>query len=487
ELREKMLPKTTDIQLHYRQRFLPEYELEKILTVRVVKEIIECARLNGELERQVFDIEELILGGQHGSKRTKIFATLVLIEEPAYITNFVKHHIWDDQLPLDPHADFFHDWKEGHVESFCQRQYLVLAPVLDFTTTKHCIFDRNVRMPFVNGLDWSKAQGGANGLVLMAAIHDRYQKWGALHLGPHPLYAVKRFHTRQRDHFYKEREALVRFSRPEGRHEHLIHLLLSYEIGTKMFMIFPGAKYNLEEFWERSKSTEELPRSPEILIWLIQQCKGLAAGLCKVHDYQGQSEGRHGDIKPKNILLFEDSQNALGRLVLADFTLMRFHTPNSIVTEAPEVSFSRTYRPPEVEGLTSTAVSPRYDTWTLGCVYLEFITWYLLGYNAVYEASFQAQDGQKYESFTTARMSDDDGSTHPGDDKFFRRKQHWKNDAKWMKRLRLNSHASPAARGLLGLVRNHMLVIIPNNRCSMKMVEERLDTILSHCNNNAEY
>jgi hypothetical protein len=66
-----------------------------------------------------------------------------------------------------------------------------------------------------------------------------------------------------------------------------------------------------------------------------------------------------------------------------------------------------------------------YDIWTLGCVFLEFITWHLLGSDAVrsredkegHERGFKAPDGEEREDFYTSRQRDDD--TELRDDKFF--------------------------------------------------------------------
>lgn len=178
KIRDKRLPDTDSVD--HTQRFLLECDLEEILTIDVIKEKLEERCVIDELEKRGFDLEEQILGVQHNSKRIKILAILVLIEEPAYITNFIDHGIWDKELPLDSGrcAEFFTHWKEGHVDHFCQTQHSVLAPILDFTKTEgHYRFDQNTRMPFLDPLIWS--EGGANGVVSVVRIHDQHQKWGS--------------------------------------------------------------------------------------------------------------------------------------------------------------------------------------------------------------------------------------------------------------------------------------------------------------------
>lgn len=238
-------------------------------------------------------------------------------------------------------------------------------------------------------------------------------------MGDKSCFALKRF--RDRNKFEQEKAALERFSCPRKGHEHLIQLLLSYQLAGECFMIFPWALGNLAEFWEKNPSN---PASRDDLCWFIQQCEGLARGLCKVHRndswppengsfgdaslVDSRNRGRHGDIKPENILWFKDEKASQAHLVVADFTLMRFHSMDSVdYTEARKVGFSQTYYPPEVDAGWYTSVSQTYDIWTLGCVYLEFITWYLIGYDAIRKDSFTKPDGKCLESFTLVRSKED--------------------------------------------------------------------------------
>lgn len=237
-----------------------------------------------------------------------------------------------------------------------------------------------------------------------------------------------------------ERDALERFSRPNVTHDNLIELLFSYEIAADQFMIFPWAECNLLEFWRKYKSR---PSEQDDLIWLIKQCRGLADGLCEVHRYHEKDDvnegdldskrlGRHGDIKPRNILFF-NSQSQRGRLVVADFTLMRFHAPNTKHTDAKDVKgFSRTYRPPELDCKEGISLSQKYDIWTLGCVFLEFVTWHHVGYDALYERCFRQSNGLDYESFSEVRLRDDDEPYGHPDDKFFNRDESLQNNPKAM-------------------------------------------------------
>ena len=58
-------------------------------------------------------------------------------------------------------------------------------------------------------------------------------------------------------------------------------------------------------------------------------------------------------------------------LKLADFGLAELVDPQRGV-EYCKVSHIKTYRPPEFD--VERYMSPKYDIWCLGCLYLEFVT-----------------------------------------------------------------------------------------------------------------
>jgi serine/threonine protein kinase len=94
-----------------------------------------------------------------------------------------------------------------------------------------------------------------------------------------------------------------------------------------------------------------------------------------------RTHGRHGDLKPENILWFKnykdnDHNSFMGVLKISDFGLTRFHKTASTSRTDP-FGISPTYRAPEYD--VRKKVSQSYDVWSLGCVILEFITWYILG------------------------------------------------------------------------------------------------------------
>jgi serine/threonine protein kinase len=179
--------------------------------------------------------------------------------------------------------------------------------------------------------------------------------------------------------FARERSALRRFSGHGAKDSsHVVKLLATFEHRNAYSFIFPWADKNLSQYWQ---SEPEERHSGVTLRWLAEQCLGIAQALQVIHALNGH----HGDIKPTNILWFsEDTKTGScrsgGRLLVSNFALARFQSHNDrdkSKSTGPRSVF-RTYSPPE-SNLTRGCISHPWDIWSLGCVWLEFVTWYLLG------------------------------------------------------------------------------------------------------------
>ncbi|KAF8860772.1 hypothetical protein BDZ45DRAFT_777701 [Acephala macrosclerotiorum] len=88
-----------------------------------------------------------------------------------------------------------------------------------------------------------------------------------------------------------------------------------------------------------------------------------------------RSYGRQGDLKPENILWFSPGQHTsdnFGTFVISDFGLTMLHD---------NLRRLSTYRPPEYDVLKEA--SQKYHIRSLGCVLLELLIWYLLGWKGV--------------------------------------------------------------------------------------------------------
>jgi serine/threonine protein kinase len=183
-------------------------------------------------------------------------------------------------------------------------------------------------------------------------------------------------------------------------HPHLVSLLSTYEQFKKFYLVFHWAEADLQVYWKEINPAPSVDR--KTILWMAQQCRGIADGLSKIHHYEtsnsklhpnsawnvdgSQLFGRHGDIKPANVLWFRDpSEVNIGNLKITDFGLAEFSAPHTkSYKPKSKVATTLNYRPPECD-LEGGVIGRSYDIWTLGCLYLEFITWLLGGWKLVHE------------------------------------------------------------------------------------------------------
>jgi serine/threonine protein kinase len=178
---------------------------------------------------------------------------------------------------------------------------------------------------------------------------------------------------------------LRRFS--NDAHAHLISLLATYEQSRRYYLIFHWADANLRGYWRKINPRPSF--DPQTVLWVASQCLGIADGLSAIHRYEeetargskpSESFGYHGDIKPENVLWFAShDEGTMGKLQLADFGLPS-DVLDDLKTPTSKLARLRAYQPPESD-LEGWNVGRSYDIWTLGCLYLEFITWLLGGWD----------------------------------------------------------------------------------------------------------
>lgn len=215
-----------------------------------------------------------------------------------------------------------------------------------------------------------------------------------------------------KDDIQRELRVLIGLSQQRHSHDHLIALLDTFLHNDQYYLVFPWAHTDLQNLWR----DDIFSKDDETALWVAKQCHGLASGLSTIHHWntyspnglldpdphnaasvtegdtalQGGVEdagdrvhlfGRHGDIKPTNILWFPG--RGLGILKIADFGTVHFSKNRSVSTQnrrsRPDTS---TYRAPECDR-SDLMLCPSADIWALGCVYLEFITWLFGGWNGV--------------------------------------------------------------------------------------------------------
>lgn len=177
--------------------------------------------------------------------------------------------------------------------------------------------------------------------------------------------------------FKREVHALETINRRSN--SHIITLLATFKYRDTFNMIFPCAESDLFEYWKRNPS----PSTAADLDWTARQILGIAAALDAIHNPGGGLVGRHGDIKPSNILWIRSNTDQMGILAISDFgssTWNREVSRSDI--PARHAIFSPTYRPPETDrkyGMLSRAS----DIWSMGCLLLDMVCWMLGGFSEV--------------------------------------------------------------------------------------------------------
>ncbi|KAJ2894688.1 hypothetical protein MKZ38_007306 [Zalerion maritima] len=321
--------------------------------------------------------------------------------------------------------------RKAPIHKFIGAQYHFLTPYLYQPNKQipHYVFEKDEALPFLlkealdpNGNDDDDDSeivnvddavggdtqtrilgGGGFADVFKVVVHGDFYNFGDVPLRhKDKSFAMKQLRQNHFNMFCREVEVLKRLS---GRHEHLIPLIMTFEQdvnGGAYHFLFPWASGDLRTLWTRQNASVYHCR------WLISQCFGLADALAEVHcdkennedpddpSMQAKKYARHGDIKPDNVLLFDEYEGIEKhgpKLILADFGFGRFHRQWSRSTRDPaKTPKSPTYRAPEFE-LKNSNMTRRSDIWSLGCTFLELATWFLFGQDAVENRLRKKRDG----------------------------------------------------------------------------------------------
>jgi serine/threonine protein kinase len=198
-------------------------------------------------------------------------------------------------------------------------------------------------------------------------------------------YALKRFKNRPgRDDFINERNVIKALSTVQ--HLHIMYSLDNWTTAEAAFMLFPLAIGDLRTFLggERPACLTD-----ELVNWASEQIRGVCDALSYIHEhvYEEMDKtivkriGFHHDLKPANILLFESGNGDHGPIwKIGDFGSGAVKYTH--LSEVPEF-FNRkastgdpTYSAPEY--LVSGKVSRPKDIWSLGCIFVEVLVWFLV-------------------------------------------------------------------------------------------------------------
>ncbi|KAN0106071.1 kinase-like protein [Hyaloscypha variabilis] len=474
-------------EVHHRVK---EDEVRKVLSE--IYPGVENKRLNNAARRICTQAPKLftaLLGGSNQSFCSKIL-------------DFLENNVTDEDLPLIrlyfPGSDNYtlgkrkhkycnqnhngdcgmyavSSWKQHHIQDLSRDQWLALAPIFKSYEdhVEHYDLEGSTILPYIRDQQYDEpgaVKSGGYSRVWGVEIHPAHQKLLPLSDSSGPTIAVKQLNSPELEDFDREYEMLSKLALTKD--PHLIRLLATYKFNNQYHFLFPYANLNLKRYWKHF----QLDWEKKEVFWVIQQLRGLASALHVIHEFKTAEKeerfGRHGDLKPVNILWFKSFEHAghAGILQITDLGLGRFHRLESRSKQDPkDINGSPTYVPPEL-ALQKT-VSRSYDIWSFGCVLLEFITWMLDG-NAGVDAFADARMALAHDN-----VVDDTFYTvySPGPGMYATVRP---EVTAWIQRLRGYRRYSPMVRDLLNVVENGMLQANSTDRIKSAGLKATLERIV---------
>ncbi|RSL42094.1 hypothetical protein CEP54_015602 [Fusarium duplospermum] len=346
------------------------------------------------------------------------------------------------------------EWSPENKKRFCECQWMMLAPFFSlgaYNHVKHYKLKDQHLLPFFQEQQQfsspesmrsqSTERGGGFSQVFLVWIHPDHHNFHDCGPDPRRGFAIKRLLKTDEKSFKKEVDMLKKFS-GDGSHDHVVSVLATYEQFGTYHLIFHWADGDLFRYWN------QICRNPTFdystVLWMAKQLYGLADGLLRFHRHYtdpnqnssdrmedrngdeavrptkrtrfivaeppptraarsyesghgGKKEryGRHGDLKPENILLFPSPKDNPGVLKISDLGQAELHSTCSKTRRESRGVNTLTYRPPESD-VEPHLISRASDIWSLGCIFLEFVTWMLDGMEAVDKFKQQRMSSDLY-------------------------------------------------------------------------------------------
>lgn len=167
--------------------------------------------------------------------------------------------------------------------------------------------------------------------------------------------------------------------------------------GKGSYFVFQWADGgNLRDFYQ----TDPKPLlNPRFVKQIFSQLWGLSSALNQIHNLESDHREIgwywHGNLKPENILRFENG-TAAGLLKISGLGLATHH-PKKTAFHGTQPG-TLLYDPPEAMLESDPRESQRSDIWSIGCVFLESLS----GYCAAMKSSRNSTEGLALLQGTTA-------------------------------------------------------------------------------------
>ncbi|KIW23768.1 uncharacterized protein PV07_11945 [Cladophialophora immunda] len=325
----------------------------------------------------------------------KVFTILVIIGQSHHIDAFVgQRALQDDKLPYSPDKrDLFPKLAGGTTffEEFSKIQWEFCVDPLSYSSGVIFENDRILPIASMKRVDTTKGSSASVHKITIHKEDDDLTGSSAPEEDSHE-YVVKSYYPPDgaENYYSAEVEAFRSLNSLSEPIPNLIGFYGAFTQNQSRHIILQYANVGtLEDYWKRVTP----PRLGEDIVALWENILKLSGALVQIHlnrstDLAGRPrifQGRHGDIKPSNVLVTGDivSKPYGVQFMLADLGLSHFE----VVVEGKERSTeeskggSQAYSAPELNCSIRTPsdnmskAEQSIDTWSLACVFSEFHAW----------------------------------------------------------------------------------------------------------------
>ncbi|KAI0016099.1 hypothetical protein F4780DRAFT_760866 [Xylariomycetidae sp. FL0641] len=502
--------------------------------------VLRGEKLKYKSFRKIFAI--LVLLDESASISLLLKEDVSDLDLPLVIENYMLRRREPSSVESSKPLECFADWYLPKHTFFAQEQWSMLAPFFAqrrHRSASHYVLDDAHILPFTNKEEDQMDYVGGFGHVKVVDIHQDHHNF---HDDKHNAsrFAIKKLMTTGKEVFDNEVRMLEWF-RGKNSHQHIVTLLATYEQHNHYNLIFYQAESDLLIFW---KETKPMPTVDyRTMCWVAKQCAGIADGLCKLHchlsfgpsstSYSWEVEddpkesmgynvsqskrvafasasnstnarekstaqtrgamtekfGRHGDIKPENILVYKDPTDEDGILKISDFGASQMNSRLSRSKQQSQLAFSLTWRAPEID-VEDSVMRRSMDIWSLGGVYMSFVTWLLGGYpliemfSMLRAAEDSGQQGYTSTKDTFFEASVVGGKTHVKVKKYV---------TLFFDVLHCLDDCTDYLHELLDNIQHNMLIVESDDaknftrRWSSEELRDCLETMLERCRKEEEY
>ncbi|KAI8720210.1 Protein kinase domain-containing protein [Fusarium sp. LHS14.1] len=322
----------------------------------------------------------------------RVFTLLVLTARVCDVGIFIKEHCLISISDGEESAlRCFRGWPLDQKRNFLQTQRHLIFPFLDVAahnTCKAIVLKPDIIRPwrYESIRNSTGCRMGAFGTVSSVEIYPTSHAFDKALSEKNlkcELFAIKSLRRVRANKLVFEEELHKLGQLINGLSSHLVPILEAFQHDGHWSLILPHSNCSLRHLLQYGDSN----LTPARTKWACLQLYGITDAISKIHSpFQDNAPhfAMHNGIDLDNILCYgrPDSPEQCV-LVVSHFPMSSplLGSESEISVDGP-ITCSPTYRPPEWD-IQGGGMSNYSDIWSLGCVYLVFLTWLLKGWEEV--------------------------------------------------------------------------------------------------------